>query len=126
VRRARYGRNFALWGLSFKTSPRRRRAEATVIFDGRNLYDPAIRSQGFEYFAIGRFALAHHSPVILERQPACLGDVAEVRGNGAHATTTARHSDHHLRRPAQHGRLEPGADGGGARAEGEGGQARCL
>jgi len=25
-----------------------------VIFDGRNLYDPAIRSQGFEYFAIGR------------------------------------------------------------------------
>jgi hypothetical protein len=52
VRRARYGRNFALWGLSFKTSPRRRRAEATVIFDG--LYDPAIRSQGFEYFAIGR------------------------------------------------------------------------
>jgi UDPglucose 6-dehydrogenase len=25
-----------------------------VIFDGRNLYDPAIRTQGFEYFAIGR------------------------------------------------------------------------
>ncbi|MEO8310488.1 MAG: UDP-glucose/GDP-mannose dehydrogenase family protein [Caldimonas sp.] len=25
-----------------------------VIFDGRNLYDPAIRDQGFEYFAIGR------------------------------------------------------------------------
>jgi len=25
-----------------------------VIFDGRNLYEPAIRSQGFEYFAIGR------------------------------------------------------------------------
>ena len=25
-----------------------------VIFDGRNLYDPAIRGQGFEYFAIGR------------------------------------------------------------------------
>lgn len=25
-----------------------------IIFDGRNLYDPAIRSQGFEYFAIGR------------------------------------------------------------------------
>jgi UDPglucose 6-dehydrogenase len=25
-----------------------------VIFDGRNLYDPAIRQQGFEYFAIGR------------------------------------------------------------------------
>jgi len=25
-----------------------------VIFDGRNLYDPAIRNQGFEYFAIGR------------------------------------------------------------------------
>ena len=25
-----------------------------VIFDGRNLYDPAIRAQGFEYFAIGR------------------------------------------------------------------------
>ena len=25
-----------------------------VIFDGRNLYDPAIRSQGFEYHAIGR------------------------------------------------------------------------
>jgi|KBSMisStandDraft_5_1062788.scaffolds.fasta_scaffold125785_3 hypothetical protein len=24
-----------------------------VIFDGRNLYDPAIRNQGFEYFAIG-------------------------------------------------------------------------
>jgi UDPglucose 6-dehydrogenase len=25
-----------------------------VIFDGRNLYDPAIREQGFEYHAIGR------------------------------------------------------------------------
>ena len=25
-----------------------------IIFDGRNLYEPAIRSQGFEYFAIGR------------------------------------------------------------------------
>ena len=25
-----------------------------VIFDDRNLYDPAIRSQGFEYLAIGR------------------------------------------------------------------------
>ncbi len=25
-----------------------------VIFDGRNLYEPAIRNQGFEYFAIGR------------------------------------------------------------------------
>jgi UDPglucose 6-dehydrogenase len=26
-----------------------------VIFDGRNLYDPAsVRSQGIEYFAIGR------------------------------------------------------------------------
>jgi UDPglucose 6-dehydrogenase len=25
-----------------------------VIFDGRNLYDPAIRQQGFEYHAIGR------------------------------------------------------------------------
>ncbi len=25
-----------------------------VIFDGRNLYDPAIRAQGFEYVAIGR------------------------------------------------------------------------
>jgi len=25
-----------------------------VIFDGRNLYDPAIRAEGFEYFAIGR------------------------------------------------------------------------
>ena len=25
-----------------------------VIFDGRNLYEPAIRQQGFEYHAIGR------------------------------------------------------------------------
>jgi UDPglucose 6-dehydrogenase len=25
-----------------------------VIFDGRNLYGPEIRSQGFEYMAIGR------------------------------------------------------------------------
>ncbi|HZY17903.1 MAG TPA: UDP-glucose/GDP-mannose dehydrogenase family protein [Ramlibacter sp.] len=25
-----------------------------IIFDGRNLYDPAIREQGFEYHAIGR------------------------------------------------------------------------
>jgi UDPglucose 6-dehydrogenase len=25
-----------------------------VIFDGRNLYEPAIRHEGFEYHAIGR------------------------------------------------------------------------
>jgi UDPglucose 6-dehydrogenase len=25
-----------------------------VLFDGRNLYDPAVRAQGFEYHAIGR------------------------------------------------------------------------
>jgi UDPglucose 6-dehydrogenase len=28
--------------------------KAPVIFDGRNLYEPAIRAQGFEYHAIGR------------------------------------------------------------------------
>jgi UDPglucose 6-dehydrogenase len=28
--------------------------KAPVIFDGRNLFDPAIRQQGFEYHAIGR------------------------------------------------------------------------
>jgi UDPglucose 6-dehydrogenase len=28
--------------------------KSPVIFDGRNLYDPAIREQGFEYHAIGR------------------------------------------------------------------------
>jgi UDPglucose 6-dehydrogenase len=33
----------------------RRRLAAPVIFDGRNLYEPAaVRAQGFEYFAIGR------------------------------------------------------------------------
>lgn len=25
-----------------------------VIFDGRNLYEPEIRTQGFDYLAIGR------------------------------------------------------------------------
>jgi UDPglucose 6-dehydrogenase len=28
--------------------------KSPVIFDGRNLFDPAIRQQGFEYHAIGR------------------------------------------------------------------------
>jgi UDPglucose 6-dehydrogenase len=28
--------------------------KSPVIFDGRNLYDPAIRQLGFEYHAIGR------------------------------------------------------------------------
>jgi UDPglucose 6-dehydrogenase len=33
----------------------RRSLKQPVIFDGRNLYDPAtVRGQGFEYFAIGR------------------------------------------------------------------------
>jgi len=33
----------------------RRRLAAPVIFDGRNLYEPAaVRAQGFEYFPIGR------------------------------------------------------------------------
>ncbi|MBX3672360.1 MAG: UDP-glucose/GDP-mannose dehydrogenase family protein [Burkholderiales bacterium] len=33
----------------------RRRLASPVIFDGRNLYEPAaVRAQGFEYFAIGR------------------------------------------------------------------------
>ncbi|MDH5579616.1 MAG: UDP-glucose/GDP-mannose dehydrogenase family protein, partial [Betaproteobacteria bacterium] len=31
------------------------RLAAPVIFDGRNLYDPAVvKAHGFEYFAIGR------------------------------------------------------------------------
>jgi hypothetical protein len=66
--------------------------------------------------------LAHHAAVVLERQPACLGDVAEVRCDSAHAATAASHLDHHLRRSAQHGRLEPGADGSGTLAKGQGGQ----
>ena len=37
--------NFAALKAALKTP---------IIFDGRNLYDPAIRQQGFEYFAIGR------------------------------------------------------------------------
>jgi UDPglucose 6-dehydrogenase len=32
----------------------KRTLKQPIIFDGRNLYDPAIRGQGFEYFAIGR------------------------------------------------------------------------
>jgi UDPglucose 6-dehydrogenase len=33
----------------------KKRLKAPVIFDGRNLYEPAaVRAQGFEYFAIGR------------------------------------------------------------------------
>jgi UDPglucose 6-dehydrogenase len=29
--------------------------KAPLIFDGRNLYDPAyVRSQGFEYYPVGR------------------------------------------------------------------------
>ena len=32
----------------------RRHLKQPLIFDGRNLYDPEIRSQGFDYLAIGR------------------------------------------------------------------------
>jgi UDPglucose 6-dehydrogenase len=32
----------------------RRTMRQPVVFDGRNLYDPAIRQQGIEYHAIGR------------------------------------------------------------------------
>jgi UDPglucose 6-dehydrogenase len=32
----------------------KRALKSPVIFDGRNLYEPAIRQQGFEYHAIGR------------------------------------------------------------------------
>jgi UDPglucose 6-dehydrogenase len=33
----------------------KRRLASPVIFDGRNLYEPAaVRANGFEYFAIGR------------------------------------------------------------------------
>jgi UDPglucose 6-dehydrogenase len=32
----------------------RKTMKSPVIFDGRNLYEPAIREQGFEYHAIGR------------------------------------------------------------------------
>jgi UDPglucose 6-dehydrogenase len=33
----------------------KRRLKAPIVFDGRNLYDPALmREAGFEYFSVGR------------------------------------------------------------------------
>jgi UDPglucose 6-dehydrogenase len=33
----------------------KRRLKAPIVFDGRNLYDPAsMREAGFEYFSVGR------------------------------------------------------------------------
>ncbi len=33
----------------------RERMASAVLFDGRNIYDPAqVRAEGFEYFGIGR------------------------------------------------------------------------
>jgi UDPglucose 6-dehydrogenase len=68
---ALHGRRFAVWGLSFKPdtddmrcAPNRVVIEQLaellkepVVFDGRNLYDPALMAAlGIEYIGIGRGA----------------------------------------------------------------------
>ncbi len=43
-------------------------------------------------------AFTDDAAVVLERQPAALADVAQVRGNRRHATAATGDLDHHLRR----------------------------
>jgi hypothetical protein len=83
---------------------------------------PPLLGQGAQRL----LSFAHDTTVVLERQSTRLGDVTEVRGDGAHAATAAGHLDHHLRRTPQNRGLEPGANRSGPLVEGEGGQARRV
>ena len=59
---------------------------------------------------------ADDAAVVLEREPAALGDVAEVRGNGSHASPSSRDLDHDLRGTPDDGRPDAVADDRCARA----------
>ena len=61
--------------------------------------------------------LAHHASVVFDVEPSVLADVAEVRGDGRHASAATRDLDHHLGRtphdrgldaPSDHRGLAPG------------------
>jgi hypothetical protein len=70
-------------------------------------------------------SFADVAAVVLERQPAALGDVAEVRGNGCHAPPSSRDLDHDLRGTPEDGRPDAVADGRCARPD-AGSQARLA
>ncbi len=69
--------------------------------DARAAEPPLIgdRAQGLP-------ALAHGAAVVFDRKPPCLGDVAQVGCDGAHATTAASDLDHHLGRAALNRRAD--------------------
>ena len=92
---------------------------ALVVGDLRAAVAPLLDQVAQRFLAFPR-----HPPVVLERKPARLGDVAEVGGDRRHAAAAAGDLDHHLRSAPQHGRFQTGAHGGGAMADGQGGEAR--
>ena len=88
----------------------KRRLATPVIFDGRNLYEPAaVRAQGFEYFPIGRTVKPRHDalprfrrlpragrrrrdarPLLVRRRRAHLARGAGAGGAGAQRSRSAR------------------------------------
>ncbi len=60
----------------------------------------------------GLLAVAHDAAIVHDLEPAVLADVAEVRGDGRHASTATRDLDHHLRCATRYGGLDALADHG--------------
>jgi hypothetical protein len=90
---------------------RHRQHDVEGLAPGADVVDQAAAVAPVVGQLVQRVLAAHRlAAFVLDLEPAVLADVAQVRGDGLHAAPAAGDLDHHLRRPAHHGRLDALAD----------------